>query len=166
MSSGIFLKSNISRLHTNWVLWVEKIGDVSKAFKIFIPEFQRSRVGWIYAGRTVEGIRFKPLVPWYREAKKAKYGNQPIMIASGALIGAIRGGEGWVQKIGAKELTLGIDLPYAGTHQFGDPERKIPQRNYFLTKEGTLTKMDYAQLLQAMEGQINDSIKAQLNNLQ
>lgn len=162
----IFLKSNIARLHQNFVLWVDKIGDMREAYKKFIPEFQKQRVGWIYAGRSVDGKKFKALTPKYKKEKEERYGRQPILIASGALIGAVRGGTGWHQQIGMKELTLEIDLPYASVHQDGSIDGKIPQRNYFLTSDGTLNKMDYAQLLQAMESKIDDLIKAQLNNLE
>lgn len=155
------MKSNILRLHENFIRWTDKLGDVRPAFNLFIPEFQRSRVGWIYAGRTVDGKRMQPLSPIYAVRKTLTYGNQPILIASGKLIRAIRGGEGWYQKVEKKSLTMGINLPHASYHQ--DGTSRMPQRNYFLTADGTLNKMDYAQLLQAMEGQIDKYTEAMLN---
>jgi len=167
MSDGtkIFIKTNILRLHENFVWWTDQIGDMTSAFEKFIPEFQKQREGWIYAGRNVDGKRFPQLSPKYKAWKSRKFGNQKILILHGFLINAIRGGSGWGQKVGKKELEMSIDLPYATTHEFGDPARKIPQRNYFLTKDGTLNKMDYAQLMQAMEGKIDEDIKARLNHI-
>ncbi len=159
----IFLNSNILRLHMNFIKFAEIVGDVSPAYKRFIPEFQKSREGWIYAGRDVDGKRFTPLSPRYRKRKEAIYGSQPIMIASGVLINAIRGGQGWSQKITSKSLHMEIDLPYASVHQGGYLKRNIPQRAYFLTKNGTLNKMDYAQLIQSIEGEIEETTKAVFN---
>jgi hypothetical protein len=80
---------------------------------------------------------------------------------------AIVGGPGWTQAIGMKSLRLGLTLDYAsylqdGTH-LKDGTCKMPQRNFWMTTKDTLTKMDYAQLLQAMEGQIDVYSKAMLN---
>jgi hypothetical protein len=152
---------NLVRLQQNFIKFSDMIKDMSPAFKLFIPEFQKSRVGWIYAGRDVDGKRFTPLSKKYAVRKKMLYGSQPILIASGKLINAVRGNEGWKQKITKDSLSMEIDLPYASYHQ--DGTNRMPQRAYFLTKQGTLNKMDYAQLLQAMEGQIEDASKAMLN---
>jgi hypothetical protein len=157
----IFLDSNITRLQQNFVEWVNKLGDMRPAFKLFIPEFRESREGWISAGRTVDGLRFVPLSPLYADAKMKKYGRRPILVASGRLLKAIVGGPGWTQAIGMKSLELGLTLDYASYLQ--DGTRKMPQRNFWITTKGTLTKMDYAQLLQAMEGQIDVYSKTILN---
>lgn len=164
MSTGIFLKSNILRVHQNFLRWADEVGDLTSAFTKFVPEFQRTRVGWIYAGRTVDGKRFASLSPKYKAYKMRKYGNQPILIASGTLINAIRGGQGWKQHISPKELEMEINLPYASIHQDGGA--RMPRRNYFLTREGTLNKMDYAQLLQAIEGEIEETTKTMLNRME
>lgn len=161
MANEVFIKTNILRLQENFAKWMSAIEDNSKAFEMFVPQFQNSRVGWIYAGRTVDGVRMAKLSPKYKKAKEKKYGTQPILIASGDLIKAIRGGSGWEQVIEPKSLEMGIDLDYASYHQ--DGTAKMPQRNYFLTRDGTLNKMDYAQLLQAMEGKINADTEAILN---
>lgn len=157
----VFLDTNILRLQSNFIKWADEIGDMSDAYKTFVPSFQRSREGWIYAGRTVDGKKFAPLSPRYAITKNLLYGNQPILIASGKMINAIRGHQGWKQRITKDNLFMEIDLPYASYHQ--DGTSKMPQRNYFLTKNGTLNKMDYAQLMQAMEGRINEVTEARLN---
>jgi hypothetical protein len=157
----VFLENNIARLQQNFIYWSDQIADLRPAFKLFIPEFQNSRYGWILAGRTVDGVRFSPLTPRYSIVKNKIWGRKPILVASGKLLNAVRGGGGWTQSMTKKELTMGINLPYASYHQ--DGTSKMAQRNYFLTKSGTLNKMDYAQLLQAMEGQIEDATKVILN---
>jgi len=158
---SIFLNNNIVRLQSNFIKWADEIGDMSDAYKKFVPQFQKSRVGWIYAGRDVDGKKHAPLTPRYAIIKDMMYGSQPILIASGKMIRAIRGGEGWKQRITKDSLFMEIDLPYASYHQ--DGTSKMAQRSYFLTKYGTLNKMDYAQLMQAMEGQINEITEARLN---
>ena len=152
---------NLLRLQQNFIKFASVVMDLKPAFKKFVPEFQKSRVGWIYAGRDVDGQKHKPLNRLYRIRKQKLYGNQPILIASGKLIRAVRGGSGWIEKVEKKSLTMGIDLPYASYHQ--DGTRKMSQRAYFLTKKGTLNKMDYAQLIQAVEGEIDGNIEAILN---
>jgi hypothetical protein len=154
------LGKNFVRLHSNFLKWAEKTRDLSKAFKLFIPQFQRSRVGWISAGRNVEGGRHQKLSEPYRTIKRKKLGVKPILVASEDLINAIQGGAGWRQKVSPKELVMEIDLPYASVHQDGSRDGRTPQRNYFLTKDGTMNKMDYAQLIQAIEGQIQKETEA------
>lgn len=163
MTPEIFVNHNILRLRLNFVRWMQEIEDNSPAFKMFIPKFQKNRDAWIYAGRAVDGRRFKALTPAYKAAKKRRYGHQPILIASGRMIQAVRGGPGWFESIGPKSLEMGVDIEYASYHQDGAPSINLPQRNWFLTKEGTLTKLDYAQLLQAMEGKIQEATDTILN---
>jgi hypothetical protein len=156
----IFLDSNLARLQSNFIQWVDKIADMRPAYKKFIPEFQQTRIGWNKAQRTVDGNRYESLSPKYAVQKNRVYGKKPILIRTGALMKAVAGGDGWIQRIGKKDLILGIDLPYASYPQDVTHGK---QRNYFLTKNNTLSKIDYAQLLQAMEGNIEDLSKAMLN---
>lgn len=157
----VFVQTNLLRLQQNFARWSEKVGDLEPAFKLFIPQFQKSRTGWIMAGRSVEGQRHAALSPAYKLQKDRLYGPRPILVASGRMLNAIKGGEGWKQRVTSKELEIIIDVNYASYHQ--DGTRKMAQRNYFLTKNGTLTMMDYAQLIQAMEGQIDIQTEAILN---
>jgi hypothetical protein len=150
-----------NRMHNTFHKWSEEIGDISKAFEKFVPYFQESREGWLLAGRTVDGKRFAPLSPLYAARKLRKYGPKPILVASGKMLAALKGGPGWSHKISAKELQIDLDIPYASYHQ--DGTSKMPQRNFFMTKEGTLNKLDYAQLLQLIEGQMDRSTEAIVN---
>jgi len=154
------VQTNLLRVQQNFIRWSEKIEDLSPAFEMFIPQFQKSREGWILAGRNVEGKQHPALTERYAVRKQQLYGNRPILVASGKLLGAIRGGSGWKQRVTKKSLTMEIDLPYASYPQ--DMTRG-KQRNYWLTKNGTLTMMDYAQLIQALEGSIDIQTEAILN---
>ncbi len=66
----------------------------------------------------------------------------PLLIETRALIDAATGkGAGSMSEIDGRELQLGIDgsiIPYAATHNFGDPVRNIPQREFIGAKEETL----------------------------
>jgi hypothetical protein len=160
----IKIDSNLLRVQALFSYWISEVSDNSKAFKAFIPEFQKTRVALIGAGRAVDGAKFQRLSPEYAARKKRKYGSKPILVATGKLLGAVAGGSGWRQWVGKKSMTLKVDIPYASYHQEGT--QRMPQRNFFLTKDGTLTKMDYAQLLQAMSGNIDDAIKATFGKLE
>jgi len=152
-----------SRMHNTFHKWSDEIGDISKAFEKFVPYFQESREAWIMSGRTVDGKKFAPLSPSYKARKIKKWGRKPILVASGRMLGALTGGPGWKHKISKKELRIDLDIPYASYHQEGTP--KMPQRNFFMTKEGTLNKLDYAQLLQLIEGEMEQSTKAMTSRL-
>lgn len=160
----LFIQSNITRLEQNFIRWSEKVPDMTDAFNKFIPQFQKTRGAWIKAGRTVDGDRYAPLTERYKIRKQKLYGNKPILIASGRLYNAVTGnskmGMGWRQEVKPKSLEIEINLPYASYPQ--DMTRG-KQRNYFLTKRGTLTMIDFAQLIQALEGNIDIQTEAILN---
>lgn len=157
----LFLTHNFMRLEENFIKFKANVDDLGPAFLKFIPEFQRTREGWIMAQRTLNANKYPALSPVYETLKTKEWGPKPILVRSGALIAAVRGGDGWYQKINEKYMSVGINLPYASFHQ--DGTRKIPRRNYFLTRDGNLTKVDYAQLIQAVEGKIDEDIQSILN---
>jgi len=161
MTSKRTAEETFTRLHNTFHKWSEDIGDISKALEAFVPYFQESREGWILAGRTIDGKKFAPLSSPYKERKLKKWGPKPILVASGRMLGAVKGGPGWKHKVTAKELQIELDIPYASYHQYGTS--KMAQRNFFMTKDGTLNKLDYAQLLQLIEGGIEKSTDARIN---
>lgn len=161
MEQTIFIKHNLLRLQENFGKWLRTIPDSTDAFERFIPEFQKSREGWILSGRTVDGIRFAPLSPKYKAWKDRHYPGRPILIRTGRLLSAVTGGPGWFHRSMPKELRIYITVPYSSYLQ--DGTSKMPQRNFFLSKDGTLVKGDYAKLLQAMEGKIQESVETILN---
>ena len=75
-----------------------------------------------------EGIgpsgKWKPLSAVYAKRKIKKYGNQPILQASGRLAKSLTGttADSVLEKT-AQELTIGTNVPYAGYHQRGSKAR-------------------------------------------
>lgn len=72
-----------------------------------------------------------PLTPAYAEAKYKKWGNQPILIASGRLYQSLFYAEGQLQPL---SMTFGTDVPYALFHQTGYRSRSgrmVPARRIF-----------------------------------
>jgi hypothetical protein len=130
MTSKRTAEETFTRLHNTFHKWSEDIGDISKALEAFVPYFQESREGWILAGRTIDGKKFAPLSSPYKERKLKKWGPKPILVASGRMLGAVKGGPGWKHKVTAKELQI---------------------------------ELDYAQLLQLIEGGIEKSTDARIN---
>lgn len=66
----------------------------------------------------------------------------PLLIETRALVDAATGnGAGSINEIDGRELQLGVDgsiIPYAATHNFGDPARNIPQRKFASAQDVTL----------------------------
>lgn len=62
----------------------------------------------------------------YKEIKAKKYGNKPILQATGRLYRGMTGGSGTYVEEKATEMTVGTKVPYAGHHQKGT--RKMPAR--------------------------------------
>lgn len=72
--------------------------------------------------------------------------DHPLLILSGALLAAVTGtGAGSIEVIEARELRVGVDksvdiggIPGAAVHNFGFPDRNIPQREYLYASADTL----------------------------
>lgn len=69
----------------------------------------------------------------------------PLLIETGALLGATQGQSGAAEHISDRTLQLGVDksvdqggIPGAAVHNFGYPPRNIPQREYLYANETTL----------------------------
>lgn len=73
----------------------------------------------------------------------------PLLNETGALLGATQeGGLGNVTLVGPRELATGVNktvrkggIPGAAVHNFGYPDRNIPQREYLYASEDTLDRM-------------------------
>lgn len=73
--------------------------------------------------------------PWPAHALStvAKYGTHPLLIYEGYMQESVTvaGAANNIFEIaGGRELTWGTDIVYAATHQYGDPSRGIPQREF------------------------------------
>jgi phage gpG-like protein len=68
----------------------------------------------------------------------------PLLIQTRALMDAATGsGAGSINTIDGRELQLGVDgsiIPYAASHNFGDPSRNIPEREFLGAQEVTLNE--------------------------
>ena len=67
----------------------------------------------------------------------------PLLNLSGDLLAAATqtGAPGHVDHLDETSLTIGVDkgvIPYAGVHQFGYPEKNIPQREYLGANKQTI----------------------------
>ena len=72
--------------------------------------------------------KWKSLSPKYAAIKARKYGNVPILTASGQMMKSLtsRGAANSVLEQTATEMTIGTSDPKAGYHQRGN--RRLPQR--------------------------------------
>lgn len=78
----------------------------------------------VYGERNVEmlrdtGILFNSLTPGYIDTQAGVYDKPAIEGGAEQVADIIRGG-----------IIVGTNVPYAATHNFGDPERNIPQRQF------------------------------------
>lgn len=72
----------------------------------------------------------------------------PLLQETGALLGATQtGGPGHVEQIGERDLAIGVNkgvklggIPGAAVHNFGYPDRNIPQREFLYASETTLDR--------------------------
>jgi len=88
-----------------------------------------------------EGPGWKALSSPYKERKAIKYGNKPILQASGAMYKEFTGSPGGVEET-AQEMTLTFSSP-AGYHMSKGARSKIPYRSSLdLTPEQNKRLMD------------------------
>lgn len=83
--------------------------------------------------------------PWpaHAESTVRRYGEHPLLVLSGALErAATEAGANHVEDVTDLGLTYGVrGLIYAATHQYGDPDRNIPEREYMAISEETADEM-------------------------
>lgn len=73
--------------------------------------------------------KWKELSPKYAVVKQKKYGNMPILQASGKLYRAMTGtSPDSVFEKQAQEMAIGTSLPYAKYHQSKDARKTLPRR--------------------------------------
>jgi phage gpG-like protein len=104
-------------------------GDIKEALlRSFAENFALSR--------TAEGTPWKPRKPRWNDD------GHPLLVDTRALLmAAVEEGMGSIVRYGYRELHLGVDkdvIPYAGAHNFGVPERNLPQREYLNASEKAL----------------------------
>ncbi len=76
-------------------------------------------------GAAGKGGKWRSLSPKYAVAKQRKYGDKPILQATGSMYRDLTTSAGYVEKK-EQEMTIGTTRPYAGYHQNGTS--KMPKR--------------------------------------
>ncbi len=72
----------------------------------------------------------KPWPPLQHPRRNSK-GHDQILRDKGLLMASVTaGGTGHVETLTTTQLVWGTNLIYAATHQYGDPSRNIPQRQF------------------------------------
>ena len=67
--------------------------------------------------------------PW--PPRKDPRPKHPLLILTSALVQSVgTKARGHVERVEQRQVELGTNLPYAATHEFGDPSRNIAQRSY------------------------------------
>lgn len=83
---------------------------------------------------TPDGVRWAP--------RKHAGDGHPLLFLTGAMFKeAMFGNVNYLDKA-ARQIIERDDIPYAGVHNFGFPERNIPQREFFGASEERLKEMD------------------------
>lgn len=117
---------------------INKLDDCSEVFKRFRTEYQKTIKDAFTTQGATFGKKWAAYSPSYRKWKQ-KHGNKPKLRLSEKLFEATQGGPGWFERIGKKDIVIGITsfIPYARIHQRGGDAGKgnrahIPQRAFFM----------------------------------
>ncbi len=73
----------------------------------------------VFAAEGGKSGRWKPLSSPYKERKAKRYGNQPILQASGRFYKSMTGGSESIVEKKEQEMTLGSNVPYGKYHHHG-----------------------------------------------
>lgn len=89
-------------------------------WNMVIARFREVEKQHFAAGGNGQSGGFAPLKPAYAKAKARKWGNVPILTASGRMVRSLTSdtGDSVIDKQ-PQELTIGTSLKYAGYHQAG-----------------------------------------------
>lgn len=109
-------------------------------WNMVISRFREVEKQHFAAGGNGQSGGFAPLKPAYAKAKARKWGNVPILTASGRMMRSLTSDTGdSVVDRQPQELTIGTSLEYAGYHQTGTsrmPSRKpidlTPRQNDYI----------------------------------
>lgn len=112
---------------------VAQFEDIGDALKDFRPVWIRTRqkvynaIRENFASEGGASGQWAALTPAYAKVKQQRWGNKPILQASGRYYKSVTqlGGEG-IYEEGPQEMTIGTNVPYAGFHQRGTG--KMPAR--------------------------------------
>ena len=124
-------EEQVSRMINRTTDRAEDLRPFLDAVATFLPQIMEEQF-------SSEGARtggWAPLSPDYADQKAKKWGNQPILVASGRMRRSLVGsGEGSISRqVGRDSLEFGTDIPYAGLHQTGTS--RMPMRRILDLKE-------------------------------
>lgn len=152
---------SFARTKTKFLRLKKMTSDLRPLWKEFIPFYQDVIIKGAFdtRGRVMNGQRWKPYSPKYlARRKKMGFGAGQMLVLTGEMKDAARGGSGWYQDLKKKELTIGIKRrKWWEYHQFG--AGKIPQRPYFMTKDDDLPARAWTWLLDKAQEMFEDAIK-------
>jgi len=84
-------------------------------------------------------------VAWPPRKPRKNDDGHPLLIETGALLGATQGGQGGITRVEERRLALGVDkgvqaggIPGAGAHNWGNPANNLPQREFLYASTGVL----------------------------
>jgi len=143
---AVDVKFYTDRAKRTFAKLAEKIKDLSPLWVKFIDYYQNEIIpaAWSTKGAIMEGKRWEPLTEKYRKWKQKKYSGKPLLVLTGKLFAAAQGGPGWYQKLGKKQLTIGVQ---GESYFYHVAERKINSRKYFYTSDGSLPNRAWAWLI-------------------
>lgn len=108
---------------------LEKVNDLRIAFTLIAKDWRKSNKSQFMLRGSGQ---YPPLSARYAQQKRKKYGNKPILVATGRLRDSVSGqltGDS-IQHITKKSLVMGTRVPYGIYHQSDAPRRVIPLRKF------------------------------------
>lgn len=127
---------------------LRRVTDMTPIWKDFKQYWQDDLMprSWESKGALMEGSKWTPLTPQYLKWKNSarNTGSRKLLILSGKMFGAAKGGAGWYDKIDKKSMTMGIkgkDYFYLVQHRQKNP------RLYFYTKKDDIPNRAWAYLI-------------------
>ena len=136
----------------------KRLKDLSPAWREIADYLHKEVItkSWDTYG-SIMGKRWPALSPKYRAWKDKNYPGRHMLVLTGDMKTAATGGSGSVLDIKPKEMVIGIDtdyIPYARVHQYG--YKKIPQRPYFFSADGTLPGRAIQKIINVIKKRINE----------
>ena len=156
----VTITSNSERVDKILQELTSKIDDLSDVFQNYL-KWYHDYIGKNFnnEGKYTNFRRWDELKEPYKSRKAADgYADKKILQRDGFLLNAVTGGAGFVSTITKKALQMKIDLIYATTMQYGDPERNISARPFLYTKDEKLTPTASVKLAVMISNEIKKGI--------
>lgn len=144
---------------------IKQVGDLSVAFTLIAKDWRKSNMAQFSLQSS--GL-YPPLSALYAARKRKRFGNVPILVATGRLRDSVtlRGNSDTIQIISKTGLILGTRTFYGIYHQSDAPRRKIPLRKFLFIGPEAPSSSPYdirVGRLQRWLGYIEEEVKRKLN---